>query len=221
MDKYYEIVYVYDGLCSWCYGFDDVINEAYEKLKDKFNFRIVSGGMFVGDSKKFAKDILKEDYKENYKRVSNISGAKISDKFLSEVLRGESYKLDSEKMAYALSAFKTYNPSKADEFRFIKKLQSQIFFEGLNPNYDEFYKALAEYFNINGNDFVERMKVDRVIEDAFNDFEYAKALQVTSFPQVLVKENEKKYYLVAQGYIDINTLIERINNAVNEIEEIK
>ncbi|WP_024615306.1 DsbA family protein [Clostridium sp. Ade.TY] len=220
MEKYYEIIYVYDGLCSWCYGFDDVINEAYEKFKDKFNFKIVSGGMFTGEAMVPVKMILKEHYKEGYNRIFEVTGAKITEAYL-ELIRKENYKLNSEKTARALSAFRTYGFKKEDEFKFIKKLQNQIFFEGLNPNYDEFYKSLAQYFNINENEFLSKMKEKSVIEDSIKDFEYAKMLKVNSFPQVLIKENEKKYYLAAKGYTDLNTLMQRINNIVNEIESNK
>ena len=188
--KYHPDKYVNNPLADLAEEKLKNINEAYEKFKDKFNFKIVSGGMFTGEAMVPVKMILKEHYKEGYNRIFEVTGAKITEEYL-ELIRKENYKLNSEKTARALSAFRTYGFKKEDEFKFIKKLQNQIFFEGLNPNYDEFYKSLAQYFNINENEFLSKMKEKSVIEDSLKDFEYAKKIINESLETVL---NEKSSF---------------------------
>jgi len=43
-----------------------------------------------------------------------------------------------------------------------------------------------------------------------------KQLNVTGFPAVFVQLTESKFYLVAQGFTDFETLHERIENVLNE-----
>lgn len=44
-----EIIYVFDPLCGWCYGFSPVIKQAYDSYKDKADFKVLAGGMVIGD----------------------------------------------------------------------------------------------------------------------------------------------------------------------------
>ncbi|HET8830003.1 MAG TPA: DsbA family protein, partial [Pelobium sp.] len=44
-----EIIYVYDALCGWCYGFSDVMTKLYHEYKNDFDFEVISGGMILGD----------------------------------------------------------------------------------------------------------------------------------------------------------------------------
>jgi putative protein-disulfide isomerase len=44
-----EIIYVFDPLCGWCYGFSPVIKQAYDTYKDKADFKVITGGMIIGD----------------------------------------------------------------------------------------------------------------------------------------------------------------------------
>jgi putative protein-disulfide isomerase len=40
---------------------------------------------------------------------------------------------------------------------------------------------------------------------------------VTSFPQVLIQQNDSKFYLIAKGFSDYETVNERIQNVLKEL----
>ncbi|MBZ9686939.1 hypothetical protein G9F72_011440 [Clostridium estertheticum] len=58
-----KIYYVMDTMCGWCYGFSDVITKIHEKHKDKYDFEIIPGGMWMGDmeAQSFPTVILEKD----------------------------------------------------------------------------------------------------------------------------------------------------------------
>ncbi len=44
-----KLIYVYDALCGWCYGFSPVISKIHKEYKDSLEFEVISGGMILGD----------------------------------------------------------------------------------------------------------------------------------------------------------------------------
>ncbi len=47
--KKVKLIYVYDALCGWCYGFSPVMMQLHSKYKDSIDFQVVSGGMITGN----------------------------------------------------------------------------------------------------------------------------------------------------------------------------
>ena len=44
----FRIIYVYDALCGWCYGFSPVMRRLHDTYADAFDFEVLSGGMMTG-----------------------------------------------------------------------------------------------------------------------------------------------------------------------------
>lgn len=209
------IIYVYDGLCSWCYGFDSQMKILQEKLKDEYDFQLVSGGMFVGEVRHI-KEILGENFRLAYSRVIEFSGANISEKYLGGLVEKDNYVVNSEIPATAFSTFKTYTDYPEKALEFVTVMQTNMYKEGLNPNEDELYKKTAEHFGINSEEFLQKMKTEETRKDAHDDFQYAKALQVNGFPQVFLKTIDEKYYLISRGFSKAENIIEILENIKNE-----
>lgn len=176
-----EIIYVYDGICSWCYGFEAQMQKLFEELHEAYDFRFVSGGMFPAQYERRIKDAVGENFREAYARVKELSGADISEKYLGKLVGEENYIVNSDKTAQAFSAFNQHKPSQAQQLAFITQMQSET-----------------------------------VQEDVQEDYAYARALQVNSFPQVFLKTTDGKYYLIAKGYSTAEKIAEIIHNIENE-----
>ncbi len=54
-------------------------------------------------------------------------------------------------------------------------------------------------------------------EKAYYEFALVKQLQVTGFPAVLMQVTDSKFYLLASGYTDYETLKQRIEKVLAEI----
>ncbi|MFW5658939.1 MAG: hypothetical protein ACOCZ8_03040, partial [Bacteroidota bacterium] len=39
-----KVIYVYDALCGWCYGFSPNIQQLHDEFGDRVDFEVVSGG---------------------------------------------------------------------------------------------------------------------------------------------------------------------------------
>jgi putative protein-disulfide isomerase len=72
-------------------------------------------------------------------------------------------------------------------------------------------------YNIDVNDFYEKLHSEAYKEKAYYEFQLCKQLQVTGYPCVLLQANDSKFYLLSRGYTDYETLKTRIENVLKEL----
>jgi putative protein-disulfide isomerase len=215
MKESVKIIYVYDALCGWCYGFSPVLKQCYEKHKNDFEFEVLSGGMMMGDRVGSINDIAPY-IKTAYHTVENTTGVKFGEAYL-RLLEDGSMILNSELPSIALSLFKQYFPDQS--VLFAHEIQNALYFDGRDPNEFETFRYIAVNHGIDPDEFEAKMKTESAKEAAYYDFALAKQLRVESFPAVLMQTSETGFYLIAKGYTDFETLEFRINNVLNEVKE--
>jgi putative protein-disulfide isomerase len=138
-----RIIYVYDALCGWCYGFSPVISQLYTEHKTKIEFEVLSGGMITGDRIGPIGEVAPY-IKWAYKDVENATGVKFGDHFLNEVLENGKAVFTSIPLGLSLTIFKEYYPERAIEFA--ADLQKAVYFDGLQPlDTNGFIPLFAKY----------------------------------------------------------------------------
>lgn len=209
------LLYCYDAYCGWCYGFSEVIKKIYSEFKDKLEFEVLSGGMIlpeepvaIGASAKYIESA--------YKRVEEITGAKFGEDYLWHIKHPDAsdWFPHSEKPAIALCVFKDYYPEQ--QVSFAADLQYALHFEGRDLTDDESYRLLLDKYNIPAEEFYEKLADADYKEHAYYEFALCKQLKVTGFPAVFIQLSETKFYKVAEGYTDFESLNERIQNVLLE-----
>lgn len=208
-----KIIYVYDALCGWCYGFSPVIKACYNTYKNEFDFEVLSGGMMVGDRVGTINDIA-PFIKTAYKTVENTTSVKFGEAYI-KVLQEGNMVLNSEIPSIALSIFKQYSPNQT--ILFAHEIQHALYYEGKDPNKIESFQQIAINHGINADEFNSKMKSEEAKELAFYDFALTKQLRIDGFPAVLMQTSETSFYLISKGYTDFETLDQRIKNVLNEI----
>ena len=210
-----RIIYCYDAYCGWCYGFSEVMKRIYSEYKNKLEFEVLSGGMILPEEPVSIGATAK--YIEGaYKRVEEITGIRFGEDYLWHIKHPEisDWFPDSEKPAIALCIFKDYYPDK--QVSFAADLQYALHFEGRDLTDDEAYRLLLEKYNIPADEFYEKLHDEEYKEQAHYEFALCKQLNVTGFPAVFVQLTDTKFYLIAEGYTDFETLNLRIKNVLEE-----
>ena len=210
------IYYCYDPYCGWCYGFSPVIKRFYEKNKDRFAFDVLSGGMIMPDEPVHFAPMAKY-IQGAYKRVEELTGVKFGEDFLWHVFHPDEtdWYPDSIKAAIALCIFKEYYPE--DAISFATDLQYALNFEGRDLTDDESYRHLIQKYKIPEDDFYTKLKSEEYREKGYYDIALVKQLKVTGFPCVLLQVTDSKFYLLAQGYTDYDTLQARVEKIMAEV----
>ncbi|MGZ3853052.1 MAG: DsbA family protein, partial [Flavisolibacter sp.] len=86
----------------------------------------------------------------------------------------------------------------------------------------EAYRHLLHKWNIPEDDFYSKLKTEEYKDKAYYEFALVKQLQVTGFPAVLMQVTDSKFYLLASGFTDYETLKSRIEKVLVEIStEVK
>ncbi|KAA5533653.1 DsbA family protein [Taibaiella lutea] len=211
-----NLIYCYDAWCGWCYGFSPVIKKIEALYKDRLHVEVLSGGMILPEEPRHI-GLTAPYIQQAYKTVEEYTGVKFGEDFLWHIFNPEQsdWFPNSEKPAIALCIIKEYNPDMAVSFA--ADLQYSLNFEGRDLTDDEAYRHLLPKYGIDNETFYSDLHSEKFKEKAYYDFALCKQLQVTSFPQLLLQASDNKFYLVAKGYTDFETLKERIDNILKEL----
>ncbi|MEP7232541.1 MAG: DsbA family protein [Ginsengibacter sp.] len=210
------LIYCYDAYCGWCYGFSEVMKKIYSEYKGRLDFEVLSGGMVlpeepvsIGATAKYIEDA--------YKRVEEITGTKFGEDYLWHIKHPEQsdWFPHSEKPAIALCVFKDYYPDQ--QVSFAADLQYTLHFEGRDLTDDEAYRLLLEKYNIPVEEFYEKLQDEEYKERANYEFALCKQLQVTGFPAAFIQTSELKFHMIVRGYIDYDSLKDRIDKVLEEV----
>ncbi len=209
MDKP-TIIYVFDPMCGWCYGFSKVMDRFVVEYKDSFDFEIISGGMVVGEREgpigDFADYVLTA-----YKRAEEYSGIKFGEPYLAQ-LRTKKLWTSSVTPSIAIETFKTFNPTYSIEFA--SAVQRAHFLEGKDLRKDDVYIPLIEKYGINTKAFTSKMHTDEMKLAAERGFKQSSDFGVTGFPCVIIHVNGK-YYALTRGFTDYESLTKAAQKALH------
>ena len=210
-----KIIYCYDAYCGWCYGFSPVIKEIYFKYKDNFDFEILSGGMIPVESTKHISSIA-QYIQGAYKTVENMTGAVFGKDYLWHIFNPDQsdWFPNSEMAAIAMAIFREIYPERTIEFA--AGLQEALHLEGRDLTDKEAYRKLVSSFNIDVDDFFNKLSLEEFKEKAYYDFSLIKQLNVNGFPTAFLQLTESKLYMIARGYSDLESVETRIMNIMAE-----
>jgi putative protein-disulfide isomerase len=203
-----ELIYVYDALCGWCYGFSPVIARLHKELHPKYDFLVLSGGMVrdenVGPISQIAPYI-----KNAYKVVEETCGVKFGDDFLIGVLEKGDAVFTSIPPARALAVMRLELPDKAVEFA--TRLQKAIYYDGMHTSDINGLGQLAIEFGLDTQYFTERMEHEEISEIIQNEFHTVKELGVNGFPTLLLRNNDE-IKVITRGYSNYEGVMSAMRN---------
>jgi putative protein-disulfide isomerase len=200
------ILYFFDPLCGWCYGFSPVIKKLQEEFSDAMSFRAVCGGMITGDRVRPIAD--KADYiRSAIPRLEQMTGVTFGEKYYKNILDSSDYVSDSTPPSIAVNALKMLTHSNGIEIA--SALKELHFQDGMRYDDEETYRKLAGKFGVQDSALLEAMNLSEIEDMTFSDFELTHLLEVNGFPSVCVEFNGQ-YYQIANGYTHLDTLREML-----------
>ncbi len=207
-----EVIYVYDALCGWCYGFSPVIMQLRKEFSDKVDFLVLSGGMVRG------KDVVPVSHmadflKDAHKVVERTCGVEFGEKFISDILQKGEAMLNSVPPSKALAAFRLEMPEK--DIDFASRIQKAIYYDGIHSDDTHAYGRLAAEFDLNQDEFIKSMNSDAIAEIVENEFKMVESMGVKGFPTLLLKKG-KQIDVLVRGYKDYDTVARLLQNALSQ-----
>lgn len=197
-----QILYLFDPLCGWCYGFSKTMLDFYEEYGKTYEFVAVPGGMVTGEQVGPISN-MEEFISNAYQQVEQTTGATYGKAYLDGILRSKTTILDSEPPSRALLTFRSFFPDRAVEYA--HALQKAHYHEGRDFNDETLYEGLAESFGLDPKVFMERYHDERMKQNVLQEFDWVKESGVQGFPTVVYRSGQK-YYMLAHGYASLETL---------------
>ncbi len=180
------VIYIYDALCGWCYGFSPVMQQLEVAYKERVAFNVLSGGMVPAEH---AQPIAaKAGYiAQAYKTVEEYTGVKFGDAYLHHILHPEESPWVEESLtpATALCLLKAGDGRGAVSFA--SAIQKLHMVDGKDLSDGESYRPLAASLNLDGNDFIRRLGEEEWQEEARYEAALVKQLGITGFPAVVLQ----------------------------------
>lgn len=209
------LFYCYDAYCGWCYGFSKVMKTVATEYP-QLQIEVLSGGMVLPEEPVHI-SATAAYIRDNYQTVESYASVKFGEDYLWHINHPEmsDWYPNSEKAAIALCIFKEIYPEKQVEFA--ADLQNALYAEGRDLTDDEAYRHLLEKYDIDAEQFYEKLHSEEYKDQAHHEFSLVKQLQVTGFPCVLIQISESKFHLVARGYTPYADIKIRIDNVLATI----
>ena len=210
------IYYCYDAYCGWCYGFSHVVKKIEAAYKDRLAFDVLSGGMIFDENPQHI-STMAGFINEAHPNVEKLSGVQFGEDFLWHIKNPEQsdWYPQSTTPAIALCIFKEYLPD--DAVAIASELQYALNFEGRDLTDKEAYRHLIIKYGIPEEEFYTKLASDEYKEKAYYEFALVKQLKVTGFPTLLLQVSDSKFFLIAQGYTDYETVKTRLDKVLEEI----
>ncbi len=204
-----NLLYVYDPLCGWCYGFGPVVEKIQKNYKNAVEVEIISGGMIMGD--RVAPIGNMSEYILNaIPRLQRMTGVEFGQPYIA-LLKEGTYVTSSEKPSVALCVYKSFTTERAVEYG--HAIQISFYKEGKDLNEDVLYADLATSYGIDREAFLKRMKDSVYFNEAHTAFKRAADLGITGFPTLLIKQ-EKGYATLTEGYATYESIEKQLQKYV-------
>jgi len=209
MDAPLNLLYFYDALCGWCYGFSPVLQQFHRDHEGEVAVEPVSGGMILAEREGPIGEVAPY-IRQAYRIVEERTGVRFGQGFLEGILAPGKAIFSSWLPAVALSILKA---EKAEEaVPFAHALQQAIYHDGISPADPEAYGPIGARFGWEAADFTDRLQRPAYQEAARADFVRTREWGIGGFPTLILQQGEGKV-LLAQGYVPLDELKRRFAHA--------
>lgn len=202
-----KLVYVYDALCGWCYGFGGVVEKVEANYKEVVPLQVLSGGMIP---KAYARPIghMSQYILNSLPRLERMTGAVVGEPY-KQMLREGSYVMSSEPPAIALSIVKSMDSTKA--FAFAHTVQKELFIEMKDINTEPIYLEAAKKVGIDTAEFHQKWSDSTYYKAAQEEFKQVQQLQVSGFPALFIVK-DGQWIKLSEGYASYESIEKQLGN---------
>jgi len=199
------LFYIMDPMCSWCYGFQSVINEVIETLPDGIEIRYVMGGL-APDSKAPMPEETQQYIQKIWRAIAERTGAEFNFDFWARCKPRRSTYPSCRAVLAAGRQGQAQMPV------MIHAVQKAYYRQARNPSIDQTLIELAGEIDLDAAQFATDLNSSDVEQLLQADFNFRNHLGVQGFPTLVLKTD--KYYGLAIGYSEAEPILKRLETLV-------
>jgi putative protein-disulfide isomerase len=192
MNKKKEIVAILDPMCSWCWGFEPVLQKLRYELSDEVEFSLILGGL-RNSGEQVWDDVFKTYLSRHWMSVEE----KTAQEFSLGLLDKEIFDYDTEPACRAVVTMRTLDKTK--QFSFLTALQEAFYLNGEDITQPDVIADIARAEGVDRSEFIALFVSDEMKEKTKADVYKARSMGANVFPSIVLID-EEGHLCVIKGY---------------------
>jgi len=187
-----EIIAVLDPMCSWCWGFEPVLEELQKTLPKETKLSLILGGLRSKGDQEW-NDAFCSFLKEHWVNVQTRTGQRFNMSFLDK----EAFEYDTEPACRAVVVVRELDDRK--QFSFFTALQKAFYQDAKDISSTDVIKKIVEEEGIEVEVFMNLFESQEMKDKTKSDSYKARSMGANAFPS-LVFIDEEGHLFVLKGY---------------------
>lgn len=211
-----ELLYLYDPLCSWCYGMTPVIQKVQRAFAGRINVSVLNGGLITGEQVGPISATW-DELQTGLPLIQQVTGVRFGEAFRQLGAEGRRV-LDSELPCRALATFRQLDMEDNRTVHFAHAIQHAFFAEGQDLNEAATYDALVTNYGLDAAEFQRQLALPATADATRQEFAAVARIGVQGFPTSILRINSQGYVL-ARGFQPYEAFAAGLEQALQQGEQ--
>ncbi len=179
MSKTSKLYYVYDPMCSWCWGYKPIWQQIEQAVYEGVEVQYLLGGL-APDSDVAMPLEMQQQIASYWKKIENYLGTQFNyDFWTNNTPRRSTYPA-----CRALLAAR----AQGKEMEMLDAIQKAYYLEAKNPSDDEVLIGLAKQIGLDSRRFEEQFLAQTTQQKLLDEIAFARSIGGNSFPSLFVEK---------------------------------
>ncbi|WCP69852.1 DsbA family protein [Vibrio tubiashii] len=198
-----KLYYVYDPMCSWCWGYKPVWQQICQILEGKIDIQYVVGGLAPDSDQPMPKE-MQQQIASYWKRIEDFLGTQFNYDFWNKnIPRRSTYPA----CRAVLAARK-----QSAEKQMLTAIQTAYYLEARNPSDSDVLIDLADSIGLDLERFESDFGSVTLNEEFMRELDFARSIGGNSFPSLFVQ--------TAEGLVELQVDYQSAQTTISQIEQL-
>lgn len=188
-----KLYYFADPMCSWCYGFQPVIDQVRADYGASYDIRLVMGGLRPGKLAETMTPARARIIRHHWRDVAKMTSQPFDESFFER----ENFVYDTEPAAKAVIVMEFLAPQHA--YAYYHEIQQAFYARNHDITSPDVLAQLAAPYGVSAENFLQALKSEETHKETWGQFTFTAGLGIRGFP-ALVLEDKGQFLLITRGW---------------------
>ncbi len=199
-----KLIYVYDPMCSWCWGFRETWLKLQAAIGDKLAIEYKVGGLAPDSGEPMRKE-MQQFLQQTWQRIEQQLGTPFNHEFW--------HTAQPRRSTYPACRAVLVARQQNKEQEMLYAIQKAYYLDAQNPSDISTLASLAEQIGLEKNAFLKEIESEKINSLLMDEINQARSLPIQGFPS-LVLENKGLYAAVPVNYLDWQSTYQQIIDTI-------
>ncbi|TMP20808.1 DsbA family protein [Pseudoalteromonas sp. S2721] len=199
-----KLIYVYDPMCSWCWGFRETWLKLQAAIGDKLAIEYKVGGLAPDSDEPMRKE-MQQFLQQTWQRIEQQLGTPFNHEFW--------HTAQPRRSTYPACRAVLVARQQNKEQEMLYAIQKAYYLDAQNPSYISTLASLAEQIGLEKNAFLKEIESEKINSLLMDEINQARSLPIQGFPS-LVLENKGLFTAVPVNYQDWQSTYQQITSHI-------